>query len=70
MDFKKIEKVSKERLDICATCPFRKSFNEETKLWELAVEKDECGICGCPLQVKSMSDINNPEKIHCPKNLW
>jgi hypothetical protein len=70
MKIEEIEKISKARLEICKTCPNRQSYNSETFDWDKDVEDDKCGICQCPLLMKSMSNVESKEKISCPLGKW
>lgn len=50
-----VEKIAKERLDICNSCP------SKCKLGGIEI----CKECYCPIQAKSRSLESN-----CPKDLW
>jgi hypothetical protein len=54
-DDPQIEKLSKDRLEVCSTC----SFRGKNKWYEF------CSICGCPLIAKSRSKRSN-----CPIDRW
>lgn len=72
MNIEEIEELGKKRLEVCTTCPFRKSFVQgDIAKWEKEVEDDECGLCGCPLKAKVLAMTNAKwGEGGCPKKLW
>lgn len=68
----KLERISKERQDICNICPSRKSYNEDTKIWDKTILDDACGICGCPLKAKISANIDSfkDKEKTCPLEKW
>lgn len=71
-DVPSMNEVSEARLAVCNTCPFRQSYKEgNVATWEKKVEDDKCGLCGCPLKVKTLAMTEAKwGEGGCPKKLW
>lgn len=54
-----VEKIAKERLEICSECEFMSEYPNEMKSFST------CTSCGCVLSAKCRS-----EKSICPKDKW
>ena len=64
---KNVEKLSKERLMVCKTCPFavEKSFLKFREDSAFEEKTKACKFCGCPVQEKSLVP-----KEKCELKLW
>lgn len=61
---RKVEKIARERLDICRKCPHMDSVGT---MCDVAGTHPCCGICGCSLAFKIRSiDEDNV----CPDGRW
>ena len=60
-----IEKIAKERMDICKNCPFNSDYAKANKGYKTARIDFHCIQCGCDLHLKTRC-----LSCSCPLNKW